>query len=79
VDEGDAVGTTSWNYSFNSAANDVTDGEEHHIVVKAVDYAGNESSYFYHFSDIRANAESLSDVPTIEQIHSLDYTGQEFG
>ncbi len=64
-----ALGTASWSYNFNSGSLD----EDIKVEVRAIDYANNTSTYFFHYTDVLAANGS---VPiTIEQINEVNKTG----
>ncbi|MBN2735333.1 MAG: hypothetical protein JXR70_00025 [Spirochaetales bacterium] len=60
----EAEGTTSWNYIFDSTIDFPDSAGNYFFVVNAMDFAGNTSTYFYHYdvvSDVKDDTEFIAD------------------
>ncbi|WP_144083022.1 beta strand repeat-containing protein [Salinispira pacifica] len=71
-----ATGTSSWYYSFDASSLDGGLNGEYYLIVRAYDNSGNFNPWFYHFADIRTNADDVSDLPNIEDINAYEYGGE---
>lgn len=74
-----STGTSSWYYIFDSS---ILDGGlpligNYYFFVKAIDYSGNENTYFYHFEDILGIAIDKSATPNVEEINAVDFQGAD--
>lgn len=70
-----ATGTSSWYYSFDASSLNGGLNGEYYLIVRAYDNSGNYNPWFYHFADIRTNADDASDLPNIEDINAYEYGG----
>ncbi len=80
-----ATGTSSWYYIFDTE--DYVDPETfsdpgnlstYYFDVKAVDNSGNFNSWFYHFQDFLNSIDDPTEIPSIEEIHKVDFEGETF-
>jgi hypothetical protein len=71
-----ATGTTSWYFSFDAGPGGYDLDGDYYLIVNAFDNSGNTNQWFYHFSDLLANASDPSDIPNIEEINAYEFQGQ---